>query len=56
MGEFVGHENSLENSLRFAIDPMTLNRGGEWESFSICRLVVSSVTEEHQTWNDRNRD
>jgi len=41
--------NSSENSNKLDNGPMTRNFGGECGSFSICRLVVSSVTAEHQT-------
>lgn len=43
------HWNSSENSAKLDNGPMTRNFGGECGSFSICRLVVSSVTAEHQT-------
>lgn len=32
---------------------MTRNFGGECGSFSICKLVVSSVTAEHHTLNQK---
>uniref|UniRef100_A0A182QDW6 Peptidase S1 domain-containing protein n=1 Tax=Anopheles farauti TaxID=69004 RepID=A0A182QDW6_9DIPT len=44
-----GQWNVSENSFRFESGPITRYLGGEWESFSICRVVVSSVTAEHQT-------
>lgn len=44
------HLNSSENSLRFETGPITRNLGGEWESFSISRVVASFVMAEHQTY------
>lgn len=49
IGEPIGQLNSFENSFKFDNEPMTRNRGGECGSFSICKLVVSSVTAEHHT-------
>lgn len=49
------HWNSSENSFEFDSGPMTRNFGGECGSFSICRLVVSSVTAEHQTYGGVKR-
>lgn len=48
------HWNSSENSSKFDNGPMTRNFGGEWGSFSICKFVVSSVTAEHQTYENLN--
>lgn len=45
--------NSLANSFRFDNGPITRNFGGECGSFSISKLVVSSVTAEHQTCDQR---
>ena len=39
-----------EKSGKFDNGPMTRYFGGEWGSFSICRLIVSSVIAEHQTF------
>lgn len=50
MGDPSGQLNSSENSGKLDKGPMTRNCGGEWGSFSICRLVVSSVVAEHQTY------
>lgn len=54
MRDPTGQLNSLENSGRFDSDPMTRKFGGECGSFSICKFIVSSVIDEHQTWNERN--
>uniref|UniRef100_A0A182JAW7 Uncharacterized protein n=1 Tax=Anopheles atroparvus TaxID=41427 RepID=A0A182JAW7_ANOAO len=44
-----GQPKVSENSRRFDSGPITRYFGGECESFSICSVVVSSVTAEHQT-------
>lgn len=44
-----GQLNSSANSGRFDKEPMTRKFGGECGSFSIWRLIVSSVTDEHHT-------
>lgn len=46
--EFLGQLNSFENSSIFDSGPITLNFGGLWVSFSIWRVTVSDVMEEHQ--------
>lgn len=49
IGEPTGHRNSLENASKFDRVPITRNCGGACGSFSISKLVVSSVIVEHHT-------
>lgn len=46
-----GQLNSLANSGRLESDPMTRKFGGLCGSFSICKFIVSSVMDEHHTYN-----